>query len=158
MNGLKDHVSIPESVNNPGYDIAIREQRSNGSSFVIALQLKWSHHDAKSLLSKSQLKSAWESTKKALTGIGKRKFYFVVCSWRDTTNELATLHTEDPEWFNLKQEEREKKLTNWEKLKREMEPEMVVLNRKQLKKLYSPTLACRPQFLKKLKNEESDQL
>jgi hypothetical protein len=122
-------VILPQFINTPGYDIALGEQRVDGSPFVIALQCKWSHENATTTLSKAEVTTAWTNMTKELVAIPEERLFLVALAWRNTTKDLNTLHTQDIPGTDPQKHR------------------ILVLNKEQLQQLYSPTLIQRPEFL-----------
>jgi hypothetical protein len=128
-----DNVSIPASPNNPGFDMVLDEKRyPDGLPFTIAFQCKWSYENADTQLGRKELETAWKNTKENLA-VPEKHLFLVVVAWRKTTRELSTLHTQD-----IPDIDPPKKY------------QILVLDKKRLERLYSPTLAQRPEFLMKL--------
>jgi hypothetical protein len=131
------YVCLPAFVNTPGYDIVLGEQQADGSPFNMAFQCKWSHENATTSLSKTELMAAWANTRSELAAIPEEQLFLVAVVWRDTTRELSTLHTQEVNDSDPPKKHR-----------------ILVLNKERLQRLYSPTLIQRPEFLMKLPQTE----
>jgi len=121
-------VLMPKNLNNPGFDALALEKLEGGNGLAaICFEMKFSNPGAKTTLDQEDVDEKWELTKEAFKGTGPTPF-LVVAAWRD--------HNLD---------------------KIQQGGSVIVLNKEDLERLFTPSLATRPQFiLSKLKKQQGE--